>query len=453
MEASETPKDGSQVVKYDLEQAVLTALDEKYKGIVITDKDSLAMVMGGLRAYRDQRIDLVEWHKVGKAKALKVTRAWDTEKNRIMDLLSPGENRLKLVRKEHEDKIKAVEKKRVDDIRAKIRDISNMDYEITKKSLEEMTALKEKIEGTPIIEKDYEEFVGEAGAAIHNVLISITNAIKNRERLDREEAEHKAEEARLKTIRVKLEAVKKKADDENRKREQLNKAFESQKEWFKKHIKGDSFQTPTSDEAEKALDHLQSMVNDVHEPAIQLLLDEQVEETHGILKFRKDQEKLAADQTEIQEQKDRIKEKERTDKLQKDKEEREAAEEIRIIKKARFESLELIGFTYPFDDLGTMPENQYHEMYEEHKKAWDKDQNDKLLAKLTKEKDEKEAEEKRVADLAPDKDKLIVVAEKLLSFCAIVPEIKDEKAQILLDNFREHLMKCAEGLKTKAAKL
>ena len=53
----------------------------------------------------------------------------------------------------------------------------------------------------------------------------------------------------------------------------------------------------------------------------------------------------------------------------------------------------------------------------------------------------------------PDKDKLITVADNLLSFCAIIPRIKNEKAKILLANFRDHLMKCAEGLKTKANKL
>ena len=72
-----------QLVEYNIETAVITALGSKYKNITITDGKSYAFVMEGLRDYRELRLKIDEKHKELKADALEYGRAVDAEKNRL----------------------------------------------------------------------------------------------------------------------------------------------------------------------------------------------------------------------------------------------------------------------------------------------------------------------------------------------------------------------------------
>ena len=207
------------VVKYDKDVAIITALDAKYEGITIRpgNADDYAIVKGGLKEYRNHRLEVVDWHKDGKAPHLKDCKDYDNEKTKWLALLSPRENELKATRKVEDDRIAEIETKRIKNIRTKINDIRNLDYSLPDLTLIEMKALKAGVEGNPITEDDYQEFVGEAMAAVHNVLIAITNAIEQREKLDKEEATRKTENDRLEGIRVEQEAAQKKIDEANRK--------------------------------------------------------------------------------------------------------------------------------------------------------------------------------------------------------------------------------------------
>ena len=209
----------TEIAKYNLETSVLTELDTKYKDFQLDpdNADSKAMLMAGLRDYRNMRLAVVEWHKVNKADIVKVGRALDAEKARVIDLISPGENHLKAIRKAEDDRLAEIEKKRVDGIRIMINDIRNLDYKLPDLNLKEMQELKKEVESTPITEDDYMEFVGEAMACVHNVLIAINNAIENRERLDKEEAKRKAENERLEKIRLEQEETQRRIDEANRK--------------------------------------------------------------------------------------------------------------------------------------------------------------------------------------------------------------------------------------------
>ena len=207
------------VVKYNKDVAIIKALDEKYKGITIRpgNEDDYAIVKGGLKEYRNHEIEVEKWHKVGKADALKIGRDYDAERTKWLVLISPGKNELKATRKTEDDRIKEIETKRVRDIRTMINDIRNLDYSLPDLNLTEMKELKAEVEGSPVTEDDYQEFVGEAMAAVHNVLIAINNAIENREQLDKVQAERKTEEARLDKIRVEQEAAQVKIDEAERK--------------------------------------------------------------------------------------------------------------------------------------------------------------------------------------------------------------------------------------------
>ena len=209
----------TEIAKYDLETAVLAELDTKYKDFQLDpdNADSKAMLMAGLRDYRNMRLAVVEWHKVQKADIVKIGRALDSEKARVIDLIFPGENHLKTIRKAEDDRLAAIEKKRIDNIRTMLNDIRNMDYKLPELNLKEMQSLKKEIESTPILEEEYQEFVGEAMASVHNVLIAINNAIEQRVKFDREEGERKAENERLEKIRKEQEVAQAKIDEAERK--------------------------------------------------------------------------------------------------------------------------------------------------------------------------------------------------------------------------------------------
>ena len=118
--------------------------------------------------------------------------------------------------------------------------------------------------------------------------------------------------------------------------------------------------------------------------------------------------------------------------IAKEKSDREAKE--LELKELRLEALEEIGFEYPFNDLGIMPDKQYTELYNEHRKAWDTKQKVLLIEKIEKERIEKEkfaaAEKARTAELQPDKDRLINYANELAIM--IGPKVKNKAAHKII---------------------
>lgn len=82
-------------------------------------------------------------------------------------------------------------------------------------------------------------------------------------------------------------------------------------------------------------------------------------------------------------------------------------EEARIgaISSARFDSLKEIGFTYPFDDLGTMSDSTYRSMFDEHNKAYQKKLHDKWVEDKKEEQRLEKEKEKERQELMGEKQK------------------------------------------------
>ncbi len=383
------------VVKYNKDVAIIAALDEKYKGITIRpdNKDDYAIVKAGLKEYQTHRKEVTDWHQQGKAGIIKAGKAYDTEKNKWLALISPGENLLKYARQEEDRRVEAIDKKRIDELKVMVNDIKSYEYNLSGKTQPELQILKSQLETLSFEEEDYQEFLADAQAAAYNALRGIDEALKSRIKLDKAELERKVDADRLDKVRAEQEVAQKKIDadekrlkEEKKKKDSMDMAFEDQKEWFKKHVKGDSFQTPNVDDLKKSIPALQAMAkHEVHEPSIQLLYDEQVIEADGILNFRKAEAKLQEEREALeadkQEEVDR-KEREEFEKKAKIMAEREAVEKV---------------------------EREHEEA--EKKRVAD------------------EAEKKRQADLVPDRDKLLVLADILDEF--IYPEFKDEKCRMI----------------------
>lgn len=136
-------------------------------------------------------------------------------------------------------------------------------------------------------------------------------------------------------------------------------------------------------------------------------LREKQEEADRILKERQDE--LYRQEQAIKEQQEAAKKAEefRLKKEQAEKERLEYMEEVRIkaIDKARFDSLKEIGFTYPFADLGTMPDATYKDLFDEHNKVWQKKLHEKWVA--DKKEEQRLAELKKQEELVAAGDKAV----------------------------------------------
>lgn len=182
--------------------------------------------------------------------------------------------------------------------------------------------------------------------------------------------------------------------------EQFEETVESaRKEWQKEQdaiAEKERLDQVAKEQAEKDRLELKSL-RDKQEEADRILKDRQDELDRKAQQLKDQQE--AADKAEQL-------------RLKKEKDDKEAeekrlkyAEDVRIaaIKKARFDSLKEIGFTYPFDDLDIMPDANYKSLFDEHNKAWQKKLHDKWVA------DKKE--EQRLADVKKQEE-LVAAGDK-----------------------------------------
>jgi len=202
-----------ELTEFSIEAAVIATLDAKFGDItVITDQNSYDFVMGGLREYRDLRLQVVEEHKLIKGPLLKKTKRIDAKKNELLGLLSPGEEHLKTVRKTKDDEVAAIEQTRIDEIKIKIDNIKSKAYSLSQFTAEQLSNLIQTVKDYEITEDDYQEFMADAKAAAYNALVELDLALKDRIKRDEAEAERVAEEARLDKIREEQKAERQKAE-------------------------------------------------------------------------------------------------------------------------------------------------------------------------------------------------------------------------------------------------
>jgi len=225
------------IVKFDIEVAVISALDEKYKDIKVTDGKSYAFVKKGIAEYRELRLKIDDRHKVLKKDALEYGRAVDAEKNRLKELLEPGENHLKEVRQVEDDRKAekkaakdAIEQERVDKIRSRINDLQAMNTNIPLLSLEELHEMNGALAATEISVTEYMEFTEEANRVLSDVHNFVKKYIEAAIQKEKEDVERKIEEARLEKIRIEQDAAQKKIDEANQKLREKEAALEK-KEW------------------------------------------------------------------------------------------------------------------------------------------------------------------------------------------------------------------------------
>jgi len=244
-----------QLVKYDIETAVITALDAKYRGVQITDGKSYAFVMEGLRDYRELRLKIDAKHKELKADALEYGRAVDAEKNRLKGLLAPGEEHLKVVRQAEDDRKEAIrleneriEQDRVNGIREKIFGFQKVAGQLGGKSSVELQQIISGIMDIAI-DESYMEFAEEAKRAKSDVMTAIEDAYDARIKWEREEAERKIEIEKLAKEKAEQEEKEKILTEERRKIEEERAKFQTEKKAEQERKDREEFERKAKEEA------------------------------------------------------------------------------------------------------------------------------------------------------------------------------------------------------------
>ena len=221
-----------EVVKYDLEEATVRELDKKYEDVKIIpdDKITYETVKRGIGEYRNLRVAAEKWRKEKKAYALAFGHMVDDEAKRVFALLAPGEERLKAIRKEEDDRIEAIEKERFDIIQTKINEIEGMGFSLSNSTVNDLKDKIHYLKNYEITDNDFQEFKGEAMSTVHNTLITLRQALKDREEEEKKAAERKAEEERLEKQRKEQEAENKRLEAERLKREEEERKIQEEKD-------------------------------------------------------------------------------------------------------------------------------------------------------------------------------------------------------------------------------
>ena len=250
-------KTTKQLVKFDFDLAVITALDAKYKDIQITDGKSYALVMAGLAEYRELRLAIDDKHKELKSDILEVGRGLDGDKNRLKALLEPGEDHLKEIRQIEDDRKAAVkeekdrkERERIEAIQEKINSIRAQG--IVNHSIPSSTIKERLIILTATKLPEDVEFTGQAIQAQKTTIATLEQALTERLQTEKEDAERKAEAERLEKIRKEQEEAQAKIDEGGRKVREGIAKLEADRIAAEKTKEREEFERQAKDKAEAA---------------------------------------------------------------------------------------------------------------------------------------------------------------------------------------------------------
>ena len=230
----------TQVVNYNVTNAAIQEMSEMYLPLTITgldDKEQFDAVHSARMVVRGKRIEVEKKRVELKADALKWGKLVQTEANRIFALIEPIESHLKNEEGKAEAERKRLDDERIAGIRAGIEHIQyllpNLNGVGTVKQLNAVIA---ELKGINVTPDKFFEFTSDAAQAVTNALCGAEQALEQRERLDREEAERKAESERLAIERkkqeeeaAKLKEQQDKIDEQNRKLQAEKDALEAEK--------------------------------------------------------------------------------------------------------------------------------------------------------------------------------------------------------------------------------
>ncbi len=224
------------LIEYNLTDAAIQALDEKYQNLAITNSAGYKAVVVGISEIRGYRVQVEAKRKELKREALEFGRTVDGEAKRITALLWPIENQLTKVKQVEDDRksaIKAkkawIEQERVQEIRDKISEIQRLADGVNALSREQIEEVMVDIDAMAITQEEYQEFVEETESVLIAVRNVVQTALEARIKLDREIFQRKAETERLAKIAKEQESERQRlAKVEAEQRTALEQAWQEQ---------------------------------------------------------------------------------------------------------------------------------------------------------------------------------------------------------------------------------
>lgn len=231
------------IIKYNITDVAIQALDEKYQNMTITNGTSYKAVVVGIGEIRAYRVEVEKKRKELKRDALEFGRAVDGEAKRITGLLLPIESRLKEVKQVEDDRkaaIKAekerIEQERVQGIRNKISDFQRLADGVNALQREQLENVMADINAMAITAEEFQEFVEEAEGVLLAVRNVVQTALETRVKLDREALQRKEETERLAKVAKEqaaeatrlAEAEAKQKAEEAKQKAELEKARQEQ---------------------------------------------------------------------------------------------------------------------------------------------------------------------------------------------------------------------------------
>jgi hypothetical protein len=226
------------LVPYNLENAVIEALETKYLDVSIPpgDKTAYRFVMDGIHECNGHIKNVTEWHKDKKEWILKAGRHYDGEKNRVLNKIEPIKTYLKEVKQEEDDRLKRIEEERLEAIWEKhVRPIEDAGAMLGDLEAVELGDRLTFLDSIVFRDEDFQELKEKASSIFVEVRRAVREALEWRlaqdekealqkaenERLAKQKAEQDAEAARLKTIQDEinrkedaLKAEEKRLEDE-----------------------------------------------------------------------------------------------------------------------------------------------------------------------------------------------------------------------------------------------
>ena len=223
----------TQVVEYNVTDAAIAEMKDMYMGLLITDLDDKEQYDAVHKAHmvvRGKRIEVDKKRKELKADALAWGKKVQTEANRIFALIEPIESHLKGEKQKVKDEEERLEKERIADIQEKLDSIRKFDANFYHATSHELKSIIETIESIEITPEIFFEFTTEANELKQRVLISTCQALEDREKRDKEEAERKAQEEQLARERAALEKAKAERESEEAKLAEERRKIQEEKD-------------------------------------------------------------------------------------------------------------------------------------------------------------------------------------------------------------------------------
>jgi len=264
----------TQVVEYNITDAALAEMSSMYMGLEITDledKEQFDAVHSAHMVVKGKRIEVDKKRKELKADALAWGNKVQSEANRIFALIEPIESHLKSEKQKVQDEKDRIENERISGIKDEINSWEKAYLELNSHgTVDELRGYIAKLEAIRdlISPELYFEFTGDAISICNELLAKAKQSIETRIRLDREEADRKAEDERLAVEREKqakeaaklleerekLLAAQKKIDEEKAALEAEKKSEQERKdrEEFERKAKKDAEEKAARGSLEKA---------------------------------------------------------------------------------------------------------------------------------------------------------------------------------------------------------